>query len=78
MSKETVLAVLERAAEDTTFYSQLAEDYTKALQDYDLTSGEQMVLGYGDVKWIESHIGKKLDERIMAKVMIPLLSREKW
>lgn len=78
MSKETVLAVLERAAEDIAFYGRLAEDYTKALQDYDLTSEERVALGYGDVRWIESHIGRKLDEQIMMKVMIPLLSREKW
>jgi len=78
MSKEAVLAVLEKAAEDISFYSQLAEDNAKALQDYDLTSEEQVALGYGDVRWIESHIGRKLDERLMTKVMIPLLSREKW
>jgi len=78
MSKEAVLAVLERVAEDITFYSQLAEDYAGALQDYDLTSEERTALASGDVRWIESHIGRKLDERIMAKVMIPLLSQEKW
>ena len=78
MSKEAVLAVLERAAKDITFYSQLAEDYAKALQDYDLTREEQAALISGDVRWIESRIGRKLDERLMTKVMIPLLSREKW
>jgi len=78
MSKEAVLAVLEKAVEDISFYCQLAEDYANALQDYDLTSEEQVALGYGDVHWIESHIGRKLDERLMTKVMIPLLSREKW
>ncbi len=78
MSKEAVLAVLERAAKDITFYSQLAEDYAKALQDYDLTREEQAALISGDVRWIESRIGRKLDERLMTKVLIPLLSREKW
>ena len=78
MSKEAVLVVLERAAEDITFYGQLAEDYAKALQDYDLTWEERAALASGDVRWIESHIGRKLDEGIMAKVMIPLLSRERW
>lgn len=78
MSKEAVLAVLERAAEDITFYSQLAEDYDKALEDGDLTREERAALAGGDVRWIESHIGRKLDERLMTKVMIPLLSREKW
>ena len=78
MSKEAVLAVLERAAEDITFYSQLAEDYARVLQDYDLTGEERAALSSADVRWIESHIGRKLDERLMTKVMIPLLSREKW
>lgn len=78
MSKEAMLAVLERATEDITFYGQLAEDYAKALKDYDLTGEERTALATGDVRWIESHIGRKLDERIMSRVLIPLLSREKW
>lgn len=78
MSKEAVLAVLQRAADDITFYGQLAEDYAKALQDYDLTSEERVALANGDVRWIESHIGRKLDDQVMTKVLIPLLSREKW
>jgi len=44
MSKEAVLAVLERAAEDISFYGQLSEDYAKALQDYDLTGEERAAL----------------------------------
>ncbi len=78
MSKEAVLAVLEMATEDTTFFSRLSEDYAKALQNYDLTREERTALATGDVRWIESHIGRKLDERIMSRVLIPLLSREKW
>ena len=78
MSKEAMLAVLERATEDISFYGQLAEDSAKALQDYDLTWQERAALASADVRWIESHIGRKLDERLMTKVMIPLLSQEKW
>jgi len=40
MSKEAVLAVLERAAEHSTFFGRLSEDYAKALQEYDLTREE--------------------------------------
>lgn len=78
MSKEAVLALLERAAADISFYGQLAEDYASALHDYDLTSEERTALATADVRWIESHMGSKLDERLMTKVMIPLLSRERW
>ena len=75
MSKEAVLAVLERAAEDITFYGQLFEYPAKVLPDYDLTGEERAALVTADVRWIESYIGRKLDERLMAKVLIPLLSR---
>jgi len=78
MSKEAVLAVLERAAEDTTFFGQLSEEYAKALEGYDLTQEEQVALATGDVRWVETHINRKLDERLMTKVLIPLLSRERW
>ena len=78
MSKEAVPAVLGRAAENISFYGQLSEDYAKALQDYDLTWEERAAVASGDVRWIEARIGRKLDERLMTKVMIPLVSREKW
>jgi hypothetical protein len=78
MSKEAILAVLEKAAEDINFYGLLAEDHAKALQDYDLTWEERAAIASGDVRWIESHISRKLDDGIMTKVLIPLLSREKW
>lgn len=78
MSKEAVMTVLERAGEDITFFGQLFEGCAEALQDYDLTQEERAALVSGDVRWIESHIGRKLDERLMTRVLIPLLSREKW
>lgn len=78
MSSEAVQAVLQRAAENITFYSQIAEDCTKALKDYDLTWEERAALASGDMRRLESHIGGKLDEQMMTKVLTPLLSREKW
>ncbi len=78
MTKEVVLAVLERVAEDSSFFGQLAEDYATRLDDYDLTQEERAALYRGDVGWIESHIGEKIDERIMRRGFIPLLSRERW
>ena len=78
MSKEAVLAVLKKATEDTGFYGQLAQDYAMALKDYDLTPQETMAIRTGDVRWIESHIGAQVDQRLMEKLFIPLLSREQW
>ncbi|MFC1958409.1 hypothetical protein ACFLV6_00580 [Chloroflexota bacterium] len=65
MSKEAVLTVLKRAAEDAGFYGQLAQDYATALKDYDLIPQEAVAIRTGDVRWIESHIGGKVDQRLM-------------
>ncbi|MBA7517275.1 hypothetical protein ES705_09328 [subsurface metagenome] len=78
MSRQAVLVVLERAANDITFFGQLANDPQVALKDFDLTSEEKVALTIGDVGFIESRTGKKLDEKVMKKVIIPLLSRERW
>ena len=73
-----MLEVLERAASDIAFYGLLAEDPQAALSGFDLTPEERTALSYADVRFIESRTGKKLDIEIMEKVMIPLLSRERW
>jgi len=71
MSKEAVLAVLKKATEDTGFYGQLAQDYAMALKDYDLTPQETMAIRTGDVRWIESHIGAQVDQRLMERCSYP-------
>jgi hypothetical protein len=76
MSKEAVLAVLERAAEDDSFLAQLADDSAKALKDYDLTWEEAAALSSGDVCWIEAHISK-LDKRLRTWLDCRL-QQEKW
>jgi len=43
-----------------------------------ILGGRALHISSADVRWIESHIGRKLAERLMTKAMIPLLSREKW
>lgn len=78
MSREAMLQVLERAADDITFYSQLVENPEAALKDFDLTSEERAALCSADVGFIESRIGRKLERRVMERVIIPLLSRERW
>ena len=78
MSKETILAVLEKAAGDFGFFGQLATDYAKALKNYDLSSEEAMRIGTGDLGWIESYLGMKVEPELVEKVFVPLLSREVW
>ncbi|MFC1992007.1 hypothetical protein ACFLVC_04740 [Chloroflexota bacterium] len=78
MSKEAVLTVLNKATEDADFYGQLGQNITTALRDYDLTQAEIIAIRTGDVCWVESHIGVKIDNSLMEKFFIPLLSREQW
>lgn len=76
MSKEEVLKVLDRAADDSAFIAQLTYEDSKALQGYDLTWQEKAALVTGDINWIETHVGK-LDERL-SKWLWCRLQQEIW
>ena len=55
--KEEMIKVLERAASDNEFFTNLLEFATDALDEYDLTGPEKLALLTGDVEWIEEAIG---------------------
>jgi hypothetical protein len=75
--REAILAVLERAADDSQFLAQLADNPHEALSGYYmLTSEELAALASGDIKKIESWVGK-LDQR-HATWLWCRLSQEKW
>jgi hypothetical protein len=75
--KETILEVLARAAEDSEFLAKLSENPEKALSEYVvLTWEERAALASGDIKKIESWVGK-LDKK-MATWLWCRLSQEKW
>ena len=59
----TVLAVLDRIAQDNAFLARLAENPAEAPRDYELTADEKAALMSGDIRKIESWLGK-LDERL--------------
>ncbi len=75
--REAILAILARAAEDTNFLAQLADNPTQALAGYyTLTNEELAALASGDIKKIESWVGK-LDHK-HATWLWARLSQEKW
>jgi DNA-binding NtrC family response regulator len=55
--KEEMIKVLERAASDSAFFTNLLEYATDALDEYELTGPEKLALLTGDVEWIEEEIG---------------------
>jgi len=73
--QEKILAVLARAADDSQFLAQLADDPAEALREYyTLTPEEIAALASGDIKKIEGWLGK-LDH---ATWLWCRLSQEKW
>ncbi|HUU39814.1 MAG TPA: response regulator [Desulfatiglandales bacterium] len=55
--KEEMIRVLERAASDSEFFTNLLENTTDALDGYDLTGPEKLALLTGDIEWLEEQIG---------------------
>ena len=75
-SKETILEVLARAADDHKFLARLAENPSKVLQEYDLTQEERAALARGDIEKVESWVGE-LDERLKTWLRVRL-AQDKW
>jgi len=73
---KAVLAVLDRATQDNAFFARLAESPVEALKEYDLTAEEKVAIASGDIRKIESWVGK-LDERLRTW-LIARLQQEKW
>jgi hypothetical protein len=75
--KGEVLAVLKRAATESEFLARLADDPHDALKEYySLTGEEKAALASGDIKKIESWVGK-LDKEL-ATWLWCRLAQEKW
>ena len=75
--RDDVLAVLRRAANESEFLARLAENPHEALREYySLTAEEKAALASGDIKKIESWVGK-LDKEL-ATWLWCRLSQEKW
>ena len=75
--RQELLGVLARAADDNEFRSRLADNAAEALDEYyTLTPEEKAALASGDLKKIESWVGR-LDQRL-ATWLWSRLSQEKW
>jgi hypothetical protein len=75
--REELVAVLRRAATESDFLARLAENPQEALKEYySLTTEEVAALASGDIRKIESWVGK-LDEKL-ATWLWCRLAQEKW
>jgi hypothetical protein len=74
--KEAILQILGQAADDPKFLARLAEDPARVLKEYNLTSEEKAALASGDLRRIESWVGR-LDKRLSTWIWCRL-QQEKW
>jgi len=71
-----ILRVLERATKDLSFIAEIARRGSAALGGYRLTLEEKAALVSGDIRWIESHVGKLTDRQ--CTLLRCMLEREAW
>jgi hypothetical protein len=77
VGREELVAVLRRAARESDFLARLAENPHEALKEYySLTTEEVAALASGDIKRIESWVGKLNEE--LATWLWCRLAQEKW
>jgi len=74
--RETIVNILNRAAEDQKFLARLAEKPYSVLLEYELTQEERLALAKGDVTKLESWVGI-LDKRMKTWVNVRK-NRDKW
>jgi formate/nitrite transporter len=73
---QALLTVLSRASKDNDFMVRLSQNPEEALQEYRLTNEEKAALASGDIRWIESRIGKL--EEPLRTWLNARLAQEKW
>jgi len=72
---DEVKRVLERAATDCTFATDLLHYRADSLSDYELTDAERLAILTGDINWVKSRIGPLselqkswFDQRLSAEI----------
>ncbi len=76
IQRREVLGVLSRTAEDMDFWSELMENGSVALADYQLSSEAKAALAAGDLKWINENVGELTQKQLM--FIYKRLEREAW
>lgn len=76
VNENAILRVLDRAAQDPDFVADILDRGSVALRDYSLTLREKAALVTGDIRWIETHIGKLTARQCI--LLNCVLQREAW
>ncbi len=76
IQKREVTNVLNRTAEDEAFWTELMENGSEALQEYNLSSEAKAAIISGDLKWINERVGELTQKQLM--FIFKRLEREVW
>lgn len=76
IQKREVIQVLNRSAEDSSFWSDLIENGSRALADYPLSWEAKAAIISGDLKWISENVGELTRKQLM--FVYRRLEREAW
>lgn len=76
IQKKEVIRVLDRTSQDASFWRELMESGSKALDGYRLSMEAKAAIVCGDLKWIKEHVGELNREQLM--FIYKRLEREEW
>jgi DNA-binding response OmpR family regulator len=76
IQKSEVIGVLNRASEDLTFWRDLMENGSKALEGYRLSGEAKAAIVSGDLNWIRQHVGELTKDQL--RFIYKRLEREAW
>ena len=71
-----MIKVLNKTAEDETFWTELMENGSEVLQEYHLSGEAKAAIISGDLKWINEHVGELTQKQLM--FIFKRLEREVW
>jgi len=76
IQKRAVIQALNRTAEDGNFWTDLMENGSLALENYDLSMEAKSAVASGDLKWINENVGELTQKQLM--FIYKRLEREAW
>ena len=76
IQRQEVIRALERASQDQTFWHDLMEKGSEALQDYRLSRTAKAAIVSGDLNWIMENVGELTEEQLL--FIYKRLEREAW
>jgi DNA-binding response OmpR family regulator len=76
IQKRAVIQALNRTAEDGNFWTDLMENGSLALENYDLSMEAKGAVASGDLKWINENVGELTQKQLM--FIYKRLEREAW